>query len=73
VIGAGDTIEFAPNGKHFMLIGPKRALQKGEAVSIRLKDSTGCVSTASFKVSASALDNTEMDHSKMDHGMSMGK
>jgi copper(I)-binding protein len=73
VIGAGGQIEFAPNGKHFMLIAPKQALQKGDAVNIKLKDSTGCVSTTSFKVSTGALDKTEMDHSKMDDGMSMGK
>lgn len=69
---AGVKVEFAPAGKHFMLINPKAALRSGDVVAIKIKDSTGCETTASFKVSGGAsaaaeVDHSQMDHSKMDH------
>jgi periplasmic copper chaperone A len=74
-IAPGAKVEFAPSGKHLMLINPKPGLKSGDAVAIKIKDSNGCETTAQFKVSsdaANAMDN--MDHSKMDHsGMDMSK
>lgn len=35
-IGAGDTVELKPLGRHLMLIGLKRALREGEALSVQL-------------------------------------
>ncbi len=67
-ITAGGKQTFAPGGKHFMLINPKAALRSGDVVAVRIKDSTGCETTASFKVSAGAPAAAEMDHSTMDHG-----
>lgn len=73
---AGGKLEFAPSGKHFMLINPKAALRSGDVVAIKIKDSTGCETTASFKVSGAApaatgatntMDHSKMDHSSMDH------
>lgn len=64
----GAKVEFAPGGKHFMLVNPRPGLKTGDAVAVKLKDSNGCVTTVQFKVSngaASAMDG--MDHSKMDH------
>jgi periplasmic copper chaperone A len=74
-IAPGAKVEFAPGGKHFMLINPKPGLKAGDAVAIKIKDSNNCEVTAQFKVSsdaASAMDH--MDHSKMNHsGMDMSK
>ena len=67
-IAPGAKVEFAPGGKHFMLINPKPGLKAGDAVAVKLKDSNGCETTVQFKVgsgAAGAMDG--MDHSKMDH------
>lgn len=66
-LAVGAKQEFAPGGKHFMLINPRTALRSGDVVAIRLKDSAGCETTASFKVSGAAPAAAEVDHSKMDH------
>lgn len=74
-IPAKGKIEFAPSGKHFMLLEPKAALKNGDVVSVSLKDATGCQTTVQFKVGAGAsqsaetMDQSKMDHSKMDHSM----
>lgn len=72
---AGGKLEFAPSGKHFMLINPKSALRSGDVVTIKIKDATGCETAASFKVSSAAPAEADtMDHSKMDHSkMDMSK
>lgn len=77
-IAPGEQVEFAPGGKHFMLINPKPGLRSGDAVAVKIKDANGCEMTANFKVSAGAasatdaMDHSKMDHSKMDHaGMNM--
>lgn len=68
-IPAGGRVEFAPGGKHFMMINPRPGIRSGDAVAVKLKDSNGCETTASFKVSSAAAAATgTMDHSKMDHG-----
>lgn len=64
---AGGKQTFAPGGKHFMLINPKAALRSGDVVAVKIKDSTGCETTVSFKVSGAAPMPGEMDHSKMNH------
>jgi periplasmic copper chaperone A len=64
---AGGKQTFAPGGKHFMLINPKAALRGGDVVAVRIKDSDGCETTASFMVSAVPPTVAEMDHSTMDH------
>lgn len=67
-IAANAKVEFAPGGKHFMLVNPKPGLRSGDSVAIKIKDATGCETTAQFKVSSAAAAATgEMDHSKMDH------
>ncbi|MGC3982832.1 MAG: copper chaperone PCu(A)C [Steroidobacteraceae bacterium] len=73
-IAAKGKVEFAPSGKHFMLINPKPGLKSGDAVAVKIKDASGCETTAQFKVSSGAAAATgEMDHSKMDHSkMDMG-
>lgn len=70
ILAAGDKVEFAPGGKHLMLVNPKQMLKKGDSVTLKLKDDRGCITTTSFKVSAMPMtDNVEkMDHSQMNHG-----
>ena len=53
-IAPGATVRFEPDGKHFMLIDPKRVLQAGEQVPIELIDGNGCATTATFVVSKNA-------------------
>lgn len=78
-IAPGAKVEFAPGGKHFMLIDPRSGLRSGDDVAIKIKDATGCETTVQFKVGkATATATGEVDHSKMDHsnmkmnGMKMG-
>jgi len=69
-IPAKGTLEFTEGGKHFMLMGPKQALKKGDVVTLNMTDSTGCTTAVPFKVGAAAsltMDHSTMDHSKMDH------
>lgn len=40
-IGAGEQAQFAPRGSHLMLIGPRKPLQRGQAVSVRLTFAEG--------------------------------
>ena len=74
-IAAKAKVEFAPSGKHFMMINPKPGLRSGDAVAVKIKDASGCDTTAQFKVSKGAatatdtMDHSKMDHSKMDHSM----
>jgi copper(I)-binding protein len=53
-VAPGATVRFEPDGKHFMLIEPKRVLHAGEQVPIELIDGNGCATTATFVVSKSA-------------------
>jgi copper(I)-binding protein len=72
-IAANDKVEFTPAGKHLMLINPKAGLRSGDVVAIKIKDSSGCQTTAQFKVSSGAatasgaMDHSRMDHSSMQH------
>ena len=68
VIPANGKVEFAPSGKHFMLIEPSSTLKSGDVVSVIFKDATSCQTTVQFKVTA-AKPSEVMDHSKMDHSM----
>ena len=68
VIPANSKVEFAPSGKHFMLIEPSSTLKSGDVVSVIFKDATSCQTTVKFKVTA-ARPSEMMDHSKMDHSM----
>jgi periplasmic copper chaperone A len=56
-ITPGATVRFEPDGKHFMLIDPKRVLHAGEQVPIELIDGNGCTTTATFVVSKDAPSN----------------
>jgi len=49
-IAPHQTIEFAPSGKHFMLMGPATSLRKGENAVLKFKDQHGCTSQARFVV-----------------------
>lgn len=51
-IGAHQQVAFAPNGKHFMLMGAKKNLKKGDVVTIKLPDQSGCVIEATLLVRA---------------------
>jgi periplasmic copper chaperone A len=67
-IPAHGKVEFAPSGKHFMMMNPKSALHSGDVVAVKIKDRNGCETTVQFTVSKAALTATDaMDHSKMDH------
>ncbi|MGD9841646.1 MAG: copper chaperone PCu(A)C [Steroidobacteraceae bacterium] len=67
-IAPGSKAEFAPGGKHFMLINPKSGLRSGDAVAVKIKDSNNCETTINFRVSSDATAATDaMDHSTMDH------
>lgn len=69
-IPANGRVEFAPSGKHFMLIEPSSTLKSGDVVSVGLKDATGCQTTVQFRVGANAINpSATMDYSKMDHSM----
>ena len=69
-IPANGKVEFAPSGKHFMLIEPNSTLKSGDVVSVSLKDATGCQTTVQFRVGTTAdKPSATMDHSKMDHSM----
>jgi hypothetical protein len=65
------SVDFAAGGKHFMLMNPKQPLQKGDVVTLKIIDASGCVTSVPFKVSAptagAGTDHSSMDHSKMDH------
>jgi copper(I)-binding protein len=50
------TVRFAPDGKHFMLIGPTHTLQRGETVSIDFIDARRCVTTAKFNIGAATAN-----------------
>lgn len=41
VVQAGQTVELKPAGKHFMLMGLKRALTEGESIELRVTFSDG--------------------------------
>ena len=66
-IAANGKVEFAPAGKHFMLIDPKSPLHKGDVVSVTLKDASNCETAVQFKVGAATEQSIEMDHSSMNH------
>ncbi len=71
-IAPGAKVEFAPGGKHFMLINPRQGLRSGDDVAVKIKDAAGCETTVQFKVgkaaaTAGAMNHSQMDHSKMDH------
>ena len=53
-IAPGKSVQFAPGGKHFMLIRPKRELAAGAKVQIHISASGGADSTAEFVVTDGA-------------------
>ena len=57
VVAPGERIVFAPGGKHFMLMQPKRELKSGEWVKIRLDTKSGEGVTAEFHVRDEAPTN----------------
>lgn len=71
-VAAGSTLEFAPGGKHLMLIEPTKTLKNGDSVKMTLTFMQLGSMEANFVVLdeiprvGAALD--DMDHSKMDHG-----
>ncbi len=66
-IAPGAKVEFAPGGKHFMLINPRQGLRSGDDVAVKIKDATGCETTVQFKVGKAAATAGAMNHSQMDH------
>jgi len=63
-LSPGQQLRFEPNGRHLMLMGPKRLLKRGDRVPIAFKDDSGCVTTRWFTVSqAAANPATEMSES----------
>lgn len=53
-IPAKGSVEFSPNGKHLMLMNPKQALKKGDAVGLSIQDAKSCTTEVKFVVSAAA-------------------
>ena len=53
-IAPGKSVEFAPGGRHFMLVRPKRELAAGARVKIHLSTTAGDGSMAEFVVADSA-------------------
>ena len=53
-IAPGKTVEFAPGGRHFMLVRPRRELAAGAAVKIHISTTGGSDATAQFVVADSA-------------------
>jgi copper(I)-binding protein len=53
-IAPGASVEFAPGGRHFMLMRPKRALQAGDKIIIHIVGEPGADVTTEFTVSDAA-------------------
>jgi copper(I)-binding protein len=53
-IAPGKSVEFAPGGRHFMLVRPKRELGAGAPVKIHISTTGGSDATAQFVVADSA-------------------
>lgn len=49
-IAPGKSVDFAPGGKHFMLVRPKRALAEGAKVKIHISTTDGGGANAEFTV-----------------------
>jgi copper(I)-binding protein len=49
-IAPGTTVEFAPGGKHFMLMHPRRELDAGAKVKIHISTSSGAGTDTEFVV-----------------------
>jgi len=54
VIAPGDSVTFAPGGKHLMLMQPVRQLKSGDAVRIHIATESGEGADADFTLSDSA-------------------
>jgi copper(I)-binding protein len=52
-LAAYQHITFAPNGKHFMLMGARKSFHKGDVVIVQLQDQRDCVTEAEFTVRGS--------------------
>jgi copper(I)-binding protein len=63
-IPVGGVVEFAPGGKHFMLLRPKAVPNKGDVVTLKIKDATGCVTKAAFVVGSAppVAESAAMKH-----------
>jgi copper(I)-binding protein len=57
-IPAGTTVVFAPGGKHFMLMQPKRSLIAGDGASVVIHCSDGSTTTVRFAVQDAAPAST---------------
>ena len=53
-IAAGTSVGFAPGGRHFMLMRPKRELKQGDSVQIHISTSAGDGANAEFVVGDAA-------------------
>jgi copper(I)-binding protein len=53
-IAPGASVVFAPSGKHFMLMDPKRALKAGDTLKIHISTKSGPGADADFMVRESA-------------------
>lgn len=68
IIAGHAQLEFAPQGKHFMLIAPQQAMRQGDVVVVNFTDASGCRNSANFMVrTAAASESNERDHATMDH------
>lgn len=54
-IAPGASVDFAPGGRHFMLMRPKRELKAGDTVKIHISTSSGAGADAQFTVRDAAL------------------
>jgi copper(I)-binding protein len=65
-VPAGGKAEFKPGGLHLMLIGPKKPLEMGGVVPIRLTFRSGATLDVQAMVMADEPDGAAMK--EMDHG-----
>lgn len=55
-------LQFTPGGKHLMLMQPKRSLNRGDEVTMVLKDSNDCATETKFTVRDAAPDAQAEHH-----------
>lgn len=65
-VAAGATVEFAPGGKHIMLMGPTKVPTAGESVAIRFTLADGSSQTSDFIVRDDAAAKPD-PHAGHDH------
>jgi len=67
VIQPGETIRFAPGGKHFMLLGLKEPLQAGAVVRLQLEFENEAPITIALAVEAMPLSINPAGHDHSQH------